>query len=282
MKISRLPIDGIIIENRLRELDPAHVETIAASMAERGQLNPVGVRFDGEEYFLVSGEHRLAAAAHLGWAEIDAAVDEGVDDDESRLRQIDENLMRHDLNALDRAVFLAERKTIYEARNPDAKKGGDRRSAAARNQTGTMPVWSFSADAAAKTGLDETTIRRAVRIAENIAAPLRKRLAGTAIAKNQGDLLALAKLEPEEQPAIVDLVTRAENPLPTIRAAVAFAHGKTEQIKPEEKRRAALQDAWDRAGAKTRRLFVEHLVEEGFSDGAGAVLCWVDTPEDDQ
>lgn len=254
-----VPVKSIHVPKRLRAIDPAWAEALAQSIAESGLQQPVEVREVGGKLVLVAGAHRIEAHRLLGLDEIETRT-VAVDDLQARLREIDENLFRHELTALDRAVFLAERKTVYEALHPETRKGAQGGRGGKRNETGTMP---FSKDAAAKTGLDATTIRRAVRIAGGIPADVRQRLAGTRFADKQGELLALAKQPPKSQGRIVELLLKAKNPAPSVRAAVAVVEGRAVERDPDEEQLTALLNAWRRAGAKARRRFLKFVEEEG-------------------
>ena len=67
MKSRTFPIDKIRVPvKRIKTLDPAKVETIAASMLEEGQTTPIQVRADGERFVLIEGLHRLEALRALG------------------------------------------------------------------------------------------------------------------------------------------------------------------------------------------------------------------------
>ena len=96
-----IPIASIRIENRLRTLDSAKVAELAASIAELGLLQPIGIRKDGT---LVYGYHRLEACRQLGWTEIPAVIVDG-DDLRAELAEISENLIRNEL------TLLSERNT---------------------------------------------------------------------------------------------------------------------------------------------------------------------------
>jgi hypothetical protein len=63
------PIDAIRIGERTREVDD--VETLAASIAAVGLLQPITVAPDGT---LLAGQRRLAAARRLGWQHIPVIV----------------------------------------------------------------------------------------------------------------------------------------------------------------------------------------------------------------
>ena len=79
-----------------------------------------------------------------------------VDADESAMIEIDENLARAELSALDRALFIAARKALHERLNPAARHGGDRKSGkyhkSNRGQVPNVSTRSFTATTAKRTG----------------------------------------------------------------------------------------------------------------------------------
>lgn len=61
------PIDRIRVPvKRAKTLDPAKVAELAENILEDGQLTPIRVRADGENFVLVEGLHRLEALKALG------------------------------------------------------------------------------------------------------------------------------------------------------------------------------------------------------------------------
>jgi ParB-like chromosome segregation protein Spo0J len=54
----RVALDRIDIPDNVRELDAAHVEALAGSIALQGLLVPLVVRRAGERFELVAGFHR--------------------------------------------------------------------------------------------------------------------------------------------------------------------------------------------------------------------------------
>lgn len=265
--IIRVRVADIDASERLREISEAHAHVIAASMQEhekaggRRQLQPVELVQRGENYRLVYGAHRLRAHQINGWEEIDAEV-VSLTDAQLRLREIDENLIRHELTALDRARFLLERKRIYEALNPGAKRGGDRRS----DQTANMAVWSFSADIAEKTGLSERTVFRSCALAENLAPEVVQAVRHTPLASNQAALEALSKHPHDRQLSVLGLMFAEENPAKSVADAINRLDGKV--VKPaEEKHLAKAIDLWGRMGAKDRRAFLAFLADAELPKG---------------
>ncbi|SPH17161.1 hypothetical protein DEA8626_00677 [Defluviimonas aquaemixtae] len=61
------PIDRIRVPvKRAKTLDPVKVTALAERILEEGQLTPISVRADGENFVLVEGLHRLEALKALG------------------------------------------------------------------------------------------------------------------------------------------------------------------------------------------------------------------------
>lgn len=263
--VVRVKIAQIDASERLREISEAHAQVIAASMLEhekrggRRQLQAIELVQRGDGYRLVYGAHRLRAHQINGWDEIDAEI-VALPDAVLRLREIDENLISYKLTALDRARFLSERKRLYEALNPAAKRGGDRRS----DQTANMAVWSFSADIAEKTDMSERTVFRAVALIENLSPVAITRLRDTPLASNQAALEALSKQPHERQLAALDQLFAAENPAPSVNAAFDRLDGKV--VKPAaELKVSKLIDQLGRLGAREWDEVLEHMAKAGRS-----------------
>lgn len=67
MKREQFEIAKIYVPVKRRAtLRPADVEEIAASILDKGLINPILIRPDGERFVLVEGLHRLEAAKALG------------------------------------------------------------------------------------------------------------------------------------------------------------------------------------------------------------------------
>lgn len=87
--------------------DAERLEELAASIRGEGVLQPIAVRYDLERdrYVIVHGERRWRAAGLAGLSSIPAIVRE-VPEDRRLLQQLMENIVREDLNAVDRAAAL--------------------------------------------------------------------------------------------------------------------------------------------------------------------------------
>lgn len=252
----------VLVSERLRMVDDAWVEGLAASIEMKGQDTPIQVRRNGGgKLHLVAGAHRLEACKRLG---IDVRAEIIVCSElEARLIEIDENLFRRELGALDRAVFLAERKRVYLEMYPETKKGAKNQHTKGDLLSDKM---SFSKETAKRINLSARSVERAISIAEKIPADVRKRLIGTKFAEKQADLLYLAGLNASTQRKAVTLVT--DGSAKNLKAAVAKVEG-TEEPEPsaEERQFARLIDAWSRSGSDVKAQFLAHLRELGELEG---------------
>lgn len=99
-----LPIEAIerCAEQPRKRFEDARLEELAASIREKGVLEPILVRRDGAKYRIVAGERRWRAAQRAGLKEIPAVVREASDREAFEIALV-ENLQRADLNAIEEA-----------------------------------------------------------------------------------------------------------------------------------------------------------------------------------
>lgn len=206
----QINVNGIGYADRLRQLDEANVVSLTSSMREVGLINPITLRPQkGTGYWLIAGLHRLEAAKRLGWQSIPAIIVE-TGDTESRLAEIDENLMRGELSAAERAIHIAARKELYEELHPETKHGkiGNGREKSRQLGDSTLEhVDRFTADTAERTGTSERAIQRDASRGTKIAAI--KKVVGTSLDKGE-ELDALAKLPKDKQDELIDRAEKGE------------------------------------------------------------------------
>ena len=107
--LRNVPVELVVPNPRQprRSFDEAALEALAASLRERGVLQPVLVRpVVGGTYELVAGERRWRAAQIAGLAEIPALVRDR-DDAEALEAALIENMAREDLNPVEEARACA-------------------------------------------------------------------------------------------------------------------------------------------------------------------------------
>lgn len=121
--IAELAVADIKVGERLRPVSDAGVEAIMASVKELGVIkDPIHVckvPHKNGKLILMAGGHRLEAVKRMGWEKIPATVWK-CNDLWAPLMEVDDNLASAELTALDNAIFLAERKRIYEELHPES------------------------------------------------------------------------------------------------------------------------------------------------------------------
>ena len=115
-----------------QDFDPLELNDLAASIREKGIVQPVLVRprADGK-YELVAGERRLRAAKLAGLAQVPVTIRE-LDDSESLEVALIENIQRTDLNPLEEAQAFQQLMTQFKlTQEVMAEKVGKERSSVA-------------------------------------------------------------------------------------------------------------------------------------------------------
>jgi ParB-like chromosome segregation protein Spo0J len=115
---------------RIRQASAERVAALAASIREVGLLNPITVRphpvvrggLARDGYMLISGLHRLEAAASLGWTEIEATLS-ALAGSAAIIAECDDNLLDPDISKADRALFTRRRKMAFEWLHPETVHG---------------------------------------------------------------------------------------------------------------------------------------------------------------
>ncbi len=102
--LAAIPIDDLQPnpQQPRRFIDPEALEELTASVRQRGILQPIIVKRDGDGYLIMAGERRYRAAKAAGLTVVPAIVR---DDDANEIALI-ENLQREDLTALEEAEGL--------------------------------------------------------------------------------------------------------------------------------------------------------------------------------
>ncbi|WP_182356127.1 ParB N-terminal domain-containing protein [Komagataeibacter europaeus] len=191
-------------EGHIRPINESYAGILAESFKERGQDTAIEVRYgSGKEgvpkYILVAGGHRFRAAELAEWTDINASISK-LNADEARLKKIDENLLRQELDVLSRVRSLYERKELCLKLHPETQHGGMRKA----DQVATVATCSiprFAVDAAVRMGVSERTVH-----AETVKA-----LQDATLADDRAELLYIGKIEsPIKQVSIVKKALGAE------------------------------------------------------------------------
>lgn len=203
----QVPIREIRIKDGRRRLDSGHVQELADSIRELGLLNPVTIDRGNS---LIAGFHRLEAAKTLGWTEIECTVS-SLGGLQAELAEIDENIVRSDLSALEYGEILLRRKEIYETLHPETRHGGDRKSDEIKTTKCRFEnVKSFVQDTADKLGVVPRTVERQIQTAKNLAPEAKEIIRDTDTKLSKKAAMKLSRLEPEQQKEAAALLAAKE------------------------------------------------------------------------
>lgn len=115
------PADIAVSRSGIRE-DIGDVSGLAATIADQGLLQPLGVMARPEGgYELIYGHRRRSAALSLGLAQVPCLVYDN--DDRQLIRQLTENLQRRDLNDLEQARAFDRLRQRFASEQPQADEG---------------------------------------------------------------------------------------------------------------------------------------------------------------
>lgn len=205
--MSVVAIDQVTVHANRRPLNDQKVAELMQSIRANGLLNPITLDQHGN---LIAGLHRLTACKLLGFTEIACHIVTCDDADQSRLAEIDENLIRNELKALERAELWLERDRILERLGLRAKSG-DNQFTRRGGEMNSRPV-KTTLELAKETGYTERTFQLGKQIARDIAPEVKQAIQGTPVAQSPSILLRVARAGSKER-------QRAEQVAETLQTA---------------------------------------------------------------
>lgn len=251
-------------DDRVRSVSADRVDVLSFDIAANGLLHPIGlVAEDDDRFTLLFGAHRLRAVEKAGEREIDARVVDRrlVTPQQLRVWEIMENLNHEGLTALERAESLAALKVLHEELYPEAKHGGDRKSKTAKKRKNQNEIFSFSSEAAERTGLSRRAIEIAVAMVASLDAGVKARVRRTWLEDHQAGLRQLSAQQPEMQHKICDLLFAAPPEAANVADALVLATGKRLKT-PAEKLLEGVLDKFARLTDRDRRAILDAHEDE--------------------
>ena len=186
-----VPVDQVVVGKRMRTTDPLKVSELAQSFRDINIINPISI---DENYKLIAGNHRLAAAKECGWKTIRAIVfthDELI----NQLQEIDENLFVNSLCYISQSENIAKREEILGVLGKRTKRGH------------SVVDGVFSTDELAEKLGVSNRVYRLRRQVSNLIPEAREALRGTRHADNLVELVLLSRQEDAVQQRVADLVS---------------------------------------------------------------------------
>lgn len=177
-----------------RPVKQQKVVELIESIKANGLLNPITV---DQDLNLIAGLHRLTACKMLGLKEIECNVINCANSAHARLAEIDENLIRSELDALERAELWLERDRILDSLQLRAK-AGDNQYTRKGSETISPPL-KTTLELAQAVGYTERTFQQGKQIAKSILPEVKAAIKGTPVAKSTTALLKVARAGSKER-----------------------------------------------------------------------------------
>lgn len=257
-------INLIDIGARLRPVDDAVLESLAASIKAEGLLQPIGLRRSGQmgkRYTLIWGAHRLAAAKSVGGERITARVYEAKDMP-AGVSAVEmealENLSRAELSPYDRAMTVTALRTeMLRAAGLEEGQSAKALGGMARHDDSANANLAL-ADLASRIGASLTSVNRDLKLAKNLQPTLATSARGKDGWTNASVVIALSKLKAEEQLDVAEWLV--ENPEATLKDALASVKPFDQATLSEEDRVLnAIEGRFARVMGAFRPIFVARL-----------------------
>jgi ParB family transcriptional regulator, chromosome partitioning protein len=192
-------IDKVSISSNRRPLKDQKVAELMQSIKVNGLLNPITL---DQNLTLIAGLHRLTACKMLGLTQIECHVVTYTDKDQARLAEIDENLIRNELEIMERSELWLERDQILERMGLRARRGDNQHTHRKNESSGS----EYSArhtrttlELAQETGYSDRTFQQGKQIARDITPEVKAVVRGTPAANSSKLLLKVARAGGEER-----------------------------------------------------------------------------------
>jgi ParB family chromosome partitioning protein len=232
VKIELESIKASPFQVRSDETVEEEIIELAQSIHQHGLLQPIKVRPIEEGYELIYGHRRVAAMRYLGWQSCEAIV-EGIDDQNSHVQGLIENLQRKDISSVELGEGL---KKLQE-------------------RTG----WT-QREIAEKLGISSSSVAVALKLVDELSESLKPlvqsagaggRFVENGLSNYQALEITRTAKEPELQEALARKVMQEKIPHPQIREI-----RKALQAVPEDDKEAMLriiETPWTRTAEEVSR-----------------------------
>jgi len=200
MKIIKRKLSDIVVPERRRSIDHAKVLELAESIKIVGLLNPITIDKGGK---LIAGGHRLEACRLLGHDEIECIVLDG-GELHIELAEIDENLIRNDLDYISVGEMANRRNEILEALGLRAKVGDNQHTGGGAESA--LP--KTTAKIAKEAGVSERVLQENMQLARELVPEAKKLCREKAIPKSKA--LKIAQMTQEQQQEVVEQLAQGK------------------------------------------------------------------------
>ena len=175
------------------------LEELSDSIRRHGILQPLSVRRSGIGYELIAGERRLRAAQMAGLSEIPCIIMQ-MDDRESGMAAMIENLQRQDLDFIEEAQGIANLMNLYDMNQEQTARMLGKSQSAVANKLRLLRHSDAVLSALRETGLTERHGRALLRLGseeEKLSAIAEIARQGMSVARTEKYIEALLSRQSE-------------------------------------------------------------------------------------
>ena len=191
------PVSAIKMGPGRREVDTKKVVELVDSIKTVGLINPITVTSDQK---LVAGAHRLEACKSLGWKDIPCVIYDG-SDLQRELVEIDENLVRLELDPISIGELAIRRDEILDAFGKRAKRGDNRFTKKNRCAPGAH-LQKTTNEIASEVGMSPRALLENKQLARDLTPKAKEVVRRSDVTKK--DALKIARMEPKKQNEIAE------------------------------------------------------------------------------
>lgn len=213
-RLLTVKVSDVKVQTRLRATNEENIQQIAESIRRVGLINPISI---DDDFNLIAGFHRLQAHKLLGLNEIPAIIS-GQKELKARLQEIDENLKRAELTAIEKSMHIEERENILKQLDQMAVKGDNRFSTASK---------STQRHRASEIGMSRRNYQYHKEL-ENLHPEVKDLLNDTPYASKLLDLVLLARQDDDIQLKVANLIITGKSH--SIKRALVMEKTKVNRI----------------------------------------------------
>lgn len=197
------------------DFNDAAIKSLAESIKENGILQPICVRRTGALYEIISGERRARAAKIVGMEEVPCII-MSVDDEQSAVLALIENIQRKDLSYFEEALAMEKLITVYGLTQEVAAERLGKAQSTVANKLRLLRFTDAERTLMINGNLSERQARALIRIPEpHIRITVLERIIAGKLNLEQTEKLVNDVLAGKEINRKPDKKKKIKNPFPT-------------------------------------------------------------------
>ncbi len=196
------------------EFNDAAIKSLAESIRENGILQPICVRRNGALFEIISGERRVRAAKLIGLQDVPCII-MSVDDEQSAVLALIENIQRKDLSYFEEALAIEKLINVYGLTQESAAERLGKAQSTVANKLRLLRFTDAERTLLINGNLSERQARALIRISEpHIRITVLEKIIAGKLNLDQTEKLVNDTLAGKEVNAKSDKKKKFKNPFP--------------------------------------------------------------------